>query len=527
MQLDGRSRPRPQRDRGVRRFVARSWMSRAPTRSSAAASITAPRGPRLWPARASTCSWSAVAIPRDRRRCSSPITREGHAAGARTIAGGQHVALPDPATRHQEQHRGACALPDRPRRRRAPPRGDRRRTPGPGELVREPASAVFAFIGADAKTDWLPASMIRDQDGYVCTGRDVMDLVAGKQGTWPLDRDPFLLETSAPGVLAAGDVRHGSIKRRRLRRGRGQHGHRFRASIPRIQRGGSTPMRASMNWRRLIPQEEAATVPAAAKPYTGIFPIAPTPFTAVRRTGHRRTAARARLHDRPGCRRNLRPGQLFGAVPAHGRRARDILMDVCLPTLPAACRSSSRASHFSTRIAPPSGRARRRQPGAAMLMLMPPYHGAAAACRRERNPRALPRASRKPRRHPDHGPGRTAERREPVGAVSRPARARSPRRCAISRSRCRGAAGKLRSLVEAGGDAIAGPFDGEESITLDGRSRRGCHGTMPSALSRPDQAGAGASPRGRGERCRRACARDPPARSISRTGNADCARRRP
>ena len=49
--------------------------------------------------------------------------------------------------------------------------------------------------------------------GYVCTGRDVTDLVAKNNGHWALDRDPYLLETSVPGVFAAGDVRHGSIKR--------------------------------------------------------------------------------------------------------------------------------------------------------------------------------------------------------------------------------------------------------------------------------------------------------------------------
>ena len=77
-----------------------------------------------------------------------------------------------------------------------------------------PSDGLFVFIGATAESAWLPSHLIRDQWGYVCTGRDVMDLLSERPpATWPLERDPYLLETSIPGVLSAGDVRHGSIKR--------------------------------------------------------------------------------------------------------------------------------------------------------------------------------------------------------------------------------------------------------------------------------------------------------------------------
>ena len=79
-----------------------------------------------------------------------------------------------------------------------------------GSLDDVDVHAVFIFIGADAMTDWLPKEVVRDERGYVCTGRDVTDLMPD---AWPLERDPYLLETSVPGIFAAGDVRHGSIKR--------------------------------------------------------------------------------------------------------------------------------------------------------------------------------------------------------------------------------------------------------------------------------------------------------------------------
>ncbi len=71
------------------------------------------------------------------------------------------------------------------------------------------ADGIFIFIGADANTDWLPAEIARDDHAFVLTGREAGDACRER---WA-DRTPFLLETSVPGIFAAGDVRHGSLKR--------------------------------------------------------------------------------------------------------------------------------------------------------------------------------------------------------------------------------------------------------------------------------------------------------------------------
>jgi thioredoxin reductase (NADPH) len=68
--------------------------------------------------------------------------------------------------------------------------------------------AVFSFIGATPRTDWLPPEIERDAKGFVQTGSTV-----AKSPQWTAPRHPFLLETSHPGVFAAGDVRSGSVKR--------------------------------------------------------------------------------------------------------------------------------------------------------------------------------------------------------------------------------------------------------------------------------------------------------------------------
>ena len=81
-----------------------------------------------------------------------------------------------------------------------------------GKIERVPASAMFIFIGALPRTDWLGDLVERDDRGFILTGPDLMR--DGKRPTgWPLDRDPYLLETKVPGIFAVGDVRHGSVKR--------------------------------------------------------------------------------------------------------------------------------------------------------------------------------------------------------------------------------------------------------------------------------------------------------------------------
>lgn len=75
-----------------------------------------------------------------------------------------------------------------------------------------PAKSLFIFIGAMPKTDWLPDLVERDRQGFILTGMDLLQDRTRPKG-WTLDRPPFLLESSVPGVFVAGDVRYGSVKR--------------------------------------------------------------------------------------------------------------------------------------------------------------------------------------------------------------------------------------------------------------------------------------------------------------------------
>jgi thioredoxin reductase (NADPH) len=82
-----------------------------------------------------------------------------------------------------------------------------------GETIEQPlrADRLFIFIGAQPHTEWLDGTLARDERGFIPTGRDLS--ATGTKTPWGLDRDPHPLETCMPGVFAAGDTRHGSIKR--------------------------------------------------------------------------------------------------------------------------------------------------------------------------------------------------------------------------------------------------------------------------------------------------------------------------
>ncbi|MGD1942423.1 MAG: FAD-dependent oxidoreductase [Leptolyngbyaceae cyanobacterium] len=81
-----------------------------------------------------------------------------------------------------------------------------------GEAQTYPAKSLFIFIGARPYTDWLGEAIARDERGFILTGPD-QSLSSQAAEPWPLERDPYLLETTVPGVFAVGDVRHGSVKR--------------------------------------------------------------------------------------------------------------------------------------------------------------------------------------------------------------------------------------------------------------------------------------------------------------------------
>jgi thioredoxin reductase (NADPH) len=82
-----------------------------------------------------------------------------------------------------------------------------------GECEQAEAAGLFIFIGAAPRTEWLEGVVARDRNGFILTGPDLPADARGRPRGWQLERDPFLMEASVPGIFVAGDVRANSVKR--------------------------------------------------------------------------------------------------------------------------------------------------------------------------------------------------------------------------------------------------------------------------------------------------------------------------
>jgi 2-keto-3-deoxy-L-arabinonate dehydratase len=212
--------------------------------------------------------------------------------------------------------------------------------------------------------------------------------------------------------------------------------------------------------------------------YAGIYPIAPTPFTA---SGELDVDGQRRVLD---C--MIDQGVDGICVLANYSEQflltddeRAMLVDLCLGHVAGRVPLIVTCSHFSTRIAAERAHAAAAA-GAAMLMLMPPYHGASLRADEDGILQHFARVA-------EAAPIPIMVQDAPLSGVnlSVPFLVRLAREVPAARYfkiEVPGAAAKLRGLIAAGGDAIAGPFDGEESITLMADLDAGATGTMPSAL---------------------------------------------
>ena len=140
------------------------------------------------------------------------VRRLGDGAGPRARPGRQHVRLPGPGARAGPATSPSASGPGwstgwATTAWKASGSG----AEGDGATEEVPAAALFVMIGGEPRTDWL-AGVERDDRGYILTGHDLLG-PDGRPAGWPLRRPPLLLETSIPGVFAAGDVRHRSVKR--------------------------------------------------------------------------------------------------------------------------------------------------------------------------------------------------------------------------------------------------------------------------------------------------------------------------
>ena len=217
---------------------------------------------------------------------------------------------------------------------------------------------------------------------------------------------------------------------------------------------------------------------STVKPLSGVFPIAPTPFTSygdLDLDGQRRVLDCMIDQGVDGICILANYSEQFLLSDDE----RDTLLDLCLTQVRGRVPVIVTCSHFSTRIAATRARAA-VSAGAAMLMLMPPYHGTGLRADEAAMLQHFARVA-------EAAPVPLMIQDAPLSGVnlSVPFLVRLAREVPTVRYfkiEVPGAAAKLRSLIGAGTDAIEGPFDGEESITLMADLDAGATGTMPSAL---------------------------------------------
>jgi len=216
----------------------------------------------------------------------------------------------------------------------------------------------------------------------------------------------------------------------------------------------------------------------SAKALTGVFPIAPTPFTE---SGELDLAGQRRVLD---CMIDSQVDGIcilanYSEQFALSDTERDTLLELCLMHVAGRVPVIVTCSHFSTRIAVERAR-KAKAAGAAMLMLMPPYHGATLRADEGAMLEHFARVA-------EAGSVPIMVQDAPLSGVALSVAfltrlARDVPQVRYFKIEVPSAAAKLRALIEAGGEAIAGPFDGEESITLMADLDAGATGTMPSAL---------------------------------------------
>src|SRR3954449_6682668 len=217
---------------------------------------------------------------------------------------------------------------------------------------------------------------------------------------------------------------------------------------------------------------------SARQPYAGVFPVAPTPFAVngdVDLDGQRRVLDCMIDQGVDGICILANYSEQFLLTDEE----RDVLTELCLSHVAGRVPVIVTTSHFSTRIAAERARKAARA-GASMLMLMPPYHGTGLRADEKGMLEHFAQVA-------EAGGIPIMVQDAPLSGVALPAAflvrlAREVPLVRYFKIEVAGAAAKLRSLVDLGGDVIEGPFDGEEAITLMADLDAGATGTMSSAL---------------------------------------------